>query len=78
MAKAEKQRYAVLVDGWLMGQFHKAGDVVELYPAQAAGDMAPHGSMLAAAPAPAADKPVAAQPPKAPAVHHGHKKPAAE
>lgn len=75
MAKAEKQRYAVTADGWLLGQFYRAGDVVELYPAQAAADMAPHGSMLAPAAAPA-DKPVAAPPKAAP--HAGHKKPAGE
>lgn len=44
--KKAKRTYEVLVDGFLLGDFYKAGTRVELYPEQAAYDLAPHGSML--------------------------------
>lgn len=57
MAKT-KETYEVAQDGFLLGDFYRAGDKVELYPEQARYDLPPHGSML---------KPLAATPAAAPA-----------
>lgn len=45
MAKT-KQTYDVIADGWLFGDYYRAGDTIQLHPEQAAQDMPPHGSML--------------------------------
>jgi hypothetical protein len=51
-AKPPRRTYKVLREGWLLGTHYAAGDTVDLYPAQAQYDLAPHGDMLAeAAPA---------------------------
>lgn len=57
MAKI-KQTYEVAQDGFLLGDFYKAGTTVDLYPEQARYDLPPHGTML---------KPLAAMPATAPA-----------
>jgi len=44
--KPQKRTYEVVRDGWLQDGYHRRGDLVELYPAQAEYDMAPHGDML--------------------------------
>ena len=45
---AKKQKYEVAQDGFLAGDYHRAGETVEMYPEQAAYDLPPHGSMLKA------------------------------
>lgn len=41
-----KRTYEVMVDGFLLGDFYRAGDKVELHPEQARYDLPPHGTML--------------------------------
>lgn len=41
-----KQTYEVVQDGFLLGDFYRTGDKVELYPVQARYDLPPHGTML--------------------------------
>jgi len=43
----QKKRYKVVANGFILNTFYAAGDVVELYPAQAKYDLPPHGAMLA-------------------------------
>lgn len=44
--KPAKRTYEVARAGWLDGMYYKAGDTVDLYPAQAEYDLPPHGDML--------------------------------
>lgn len=58
MAKI-KQTYEVVQDGFLFGDFYKAGATIDLYPEQASYDLPPHGTMLKA---PSSAAPAAAAP----------------
>lgn len=72
MAKT-KQTYDVIADGWLFGDYYRAGDTIQLYPEQAAQDMPPHGSMLklSASAAPSATAPATTAAPATPAKKRG-------
>lgn len=72
MAKT-KQTYDVIADGWLFGDYYRAGDTIQLHPEQAAQDMPPHGSMLklSASAAPSASAPATTAAPATPAKKRG-------
>lgn len=61
MAKT-KETYEVAQDGFLFGDFYKAGTTIELYPEQARYDLPPHGSMLKAPSSGASDAHAASAP----------------
>lgn len=52
-----KVTYEVVQDGFLLGDFYRAGARVELFPEQARYDLPPHGAMLRAPAAPAVTQP---------------------
>lgn len=58
---AVKTTYTVAEAGFLFGDYYKAGDTIDLHPAQAKYDLPPHGSMLtlpaAGSPSPTKKKP---------------------
>lgn len=46
MAAQTKQTYDVVADGWILGDYYKAGQTVELLPAQAKYDLPAHGGHM--------------------------------
>jgi hypothetical protein len=46
MANIKKQTYEATRDGWIMDRFLKAGETIDLFPAQAAMFTPPHDDRL--------------------------------